>query len=67
MSQAETFDKVKKIVAEQLSVEADTIKPQSNTSSRDAAHYQRQHRINNLKTKLPRWLMHSGTSYIGFG
>lgn len=30
MSQAETFDKVKKIVAEQLSVEADEIKPQSN-------------------------------------
>ncbi len=30
MSQAETFEKVKKIVVEQLSVEADTVKPQSN-------------------------------------
>ncbi|MEM7553151.1 MAG: acyl carrier protein [Cyanobacteria bacterium P01_A01_bin.84] len=30
MSQAEIFDKVKGIVAEQLSVEADTVKPQSN-------------------------------------
>ncbi|MEM7579544.1 MAG: acyl carrier protein [Mastigocoleus sp.] len=30
MSQAEIFDKVKSIVTEQLSVEADTVKPQSN-------------------------------------
>ncbi|MBE9225834.1 acyl carrier protein [Phormidium sp. LEGE 05292] len=30
MSQTEIFEKVKKIVAEQLSVEADTINPQSN-------------------------------------
>jgi acyl carrier protein len=30
MSQTEIFEKVKKIVAEQLSVEADTITPQSN-------------------------------------
>ncbi|MDJ0733327.1 MAG: acyl carrier protein [Nostocaceae cyanobacterium] len=30
MSQEETFEKVKNIVAEQLSVEADTITPQSN-------------------------------------
>ncbi|MEB3181337.1 MAG: acyl carrier protein [Nostocaceae cyanobacterium] len=30
MSQAEIFDKVKKIVAEQLSVAADTVTPQSN-------------------------------------
>ncbi|AKG23330.1 acyl carrier protein [Calothrix sp. 336/3] len=30
MSQADIFEKVKKIVADQLSVEADTIKPQSN-------------------------------------
>lgn len=30
MTQTEIFDKVKKIVAEQLSVEPDTIKPQSN-------------------------------------
>ncbi|MFN6572662.1 acyl carrier protein [Nostoc minutum NIES-26] len=30
MSQAEIFEKVKKIVAEQLSVEAETIAPQSN-------------------------------------
>ncbi len=30
MSQSETFDKVKKIVAEQLSVDADTVTPQSN-------------------------------------
>jgi acyl carrier protein len=30
MSQSEIFDKVKKIVADQLSVEADTITPQSN-------------------------------------
>ncbi|MDF5714239.1 MAG: acyl carrier protein [Rhizonema sp. NSF051] len=30
MSQAETFEKVKKIVVEQLSVEAETVKPQSN-------------------------------------
>ncbi|MDF5724178.1 MAG: acyl carrier protein [Rhizonema sp. PD38] len=30
MSQAETFEKVKKIVVEQLSVDADTVKPQSN-------------------------------------
>lgn len=30
MSQAEVFEKVKKIVIEQLSVEADTITPQSN-------------------------------------
>ncbi|MFH7025228.1 MAG: acyl carrier protein [Heteroscytonema crispum UTEX LB 1556] len=30
MSQAEIFEKVKKIVADQLSVEADTITPQSN-------------------------------------
>ena len=29
MSQTETFEKVKKIVAEQLSVESDTITPQS--------------------------------------
>ena len=30
MSQSETFDKVKKIVADQLSVDADTVTPQSN-------------------------------------
>ncbi|BAZ53754.1 acyl carrier protein [Nostoc sp. CENA67] len=30
MSQTEIFEKVKKIVADQLSVEADTITPQSN-------------------------------------
>ena len=30
MSQAETFDKVKKIVVEQLSVEDEMVKPQSN-------------------------------------
>ncbi|BDA66375.1 acyl carrier protein [Rivularia sp. IAM M-261] len=30
MSQTETFEKVKKIVADQLSVEASTINPQSN-------------------------------------
>ncbi len=30
MSQAETFEKVKNIVAEQLSVDAETITPQSN-------------------------------------
>ncbi len=30
MSQTEVFDKVKKIVADQLSVESDTINPQSN-------------------------------------
>ncbi|MGH1395842.1 MAG: acyl carrier protein [Trichormus sp.] len=30
MSQAETFEKVKKIVSDQLSVEADTVKPESN-------------------------------------
>ncbi len=30
MSQSETFDKVKKIVVEQLSVDADTVTPQSN-------------------------------------
>ena len=30
MSQTDIFEKVKKIVAEQLSQEADTIKPQSN-------------------------------------
>ncbi len=30
MSQTETFDKVKKIVADQLSVDAATINPQSN-------------------------------------
>ncbi|MBH8551698.1 acyl carrier protein [Nostocaceae cyanobacterium CENA357] len=30
MSQTEIFDKVKKIVADQLSVEAETITPQSN-------------------------------------
>jgi acyl carrier protein len=30
MSQTEVFDKVKKIVADQLSVEADTITPNSN-------------------------------------
>jgi acyl carrier protein len=30
MSQAEIFEKVKKIVADQLSVESDTISPQSN-------------------------------------
>ncbi|QIR40932.1 acyl carrier protein [Tolypothrix sp. PCC 7910] len=29
MSQAETFDRVKKVVVDQLGVEADTIKPQS--------------------------------------
>jgi len=29
MSQAEVFEKVKKVVVEQLGVEADTIKPQS--------------------------------------
>jgi acyl carrier protein len=33
MSQTEVFDKVKKIVADQLSVEADTIKPESNFSN----------------------------------
>lgn len=30
MSQAEIFDKVKKIVADQLSVDAETVTPQSN-------------------------------------
>lgn len=30
MSQSDTFEKVKKIVTEQLSVEADVVKPQSN-------------------------------------
>lgn len=30
MSQAEIFEKVKKIVADQLSVDADTVTPQSN-------------------------------------
>lgn len=30
MSQSEIFEKVKKIVADQLSVEADTVTPQSN-------------------------------------
>ena len=29
MSQAETFERVKKVVADQLGVEADTIRPQS--------------------------------------
>jgi acyl carrier protein len=33
MSQTEVFDKVKKIVADQLSVEAETIKPESNFSN----------------------------------
>jgi acyl carrier protein len=33
MSQTEIFEKVKKIVADQLSVEADTITPQSNFSN----------------------------------
>jgi acyl carrier protein len=33
MSQTEVFDKVKKIVADQLSVESETIKPESNFSN----------------------------------